>query len=546
MIQPAQQPQTKTAKQSDLLLELGCEAYLFHTPDSEAYADIPVKGYTETTPLRSETFKNWLLVAYFKEHGGTPSTNATQEALNTLVALAKLDRPEHEVFLRVGRHDGALYLDMCNQAREVIRVSTSGWEVLPSEGLPVRFRRTAEMLERPLPTPRRGGSVDRLWDVLNVPDKDSRVLITAFLLGMLHPTGPYPGLALYGEQGTAKTSTARYLRQVVDPTSAPVTGDPRDIETVALQAHANWVPVFDNLRTVRDILSDALCRLCTGSAYNKRTHYANTDLTVVKTKRPFMLTSIADAVQQPDLIDRMLVVRLQPIPRGKRRTEAVTDAIFSEAHPDILGGLLDAAVDSLCGHEHVELGSLPRMADFARWVIAAESALGWKDGTFLRVYDGNKTDAYETAINANPVAQAVVSLMDKWSDDTWKGTPTDLYIVLSAQVDDGRGKKPVGWPVNAQKMTDRLNEAAPALRSRGIDVQPCRIGNDRGWRLERLDLVDSGEEEERTVRTQRTRNSSIFEVKKEEEEKENLCADAYVAYGASVDGDDEDDFPDIF
>lgn len=111
---------------------------------------------------------------------------------------------------------------------------------------------------------------------------------------------------------------------------------------------------------------------------------------MVKAKRPFMLTSIADAVQQPDLIDRMLTVRLAPIPEGKRRTEDETDATFAEAHPSILGGLLDATVAALRGYKEVALERLPRMADLAKWVTAAESALSWESGTFIATYGGNK------------------------------------------------------------------------------------------------------------------------------------------------------------
>jgi hypothetical protein len=346
------------------------------------------------------------------------------------------------------------------------------------------------MLAQPIPAPLHGGSVDALFTVLNVPDEEGRVLIRGYLLGMLHPTGPYPGLALYGEQGSAKSSAAVFLRSVIDPTSAPKTGKPRNDETVFLQAHANWVPAFDNLGAIPDWLADALCGVSTGMAYNKRTLYDDTGLTVINVMRPFILTSITDAVTQSDLLNRLLVVRCPAIPKEHRLTEAELAKRFARAHPYILGGLLDATVEALKGYKTAQVGDLPRMADIARWVQAGEEALGQKPGTFVSVYTANEVDSYEAVLNANLVAQAVIRLMAEESQ--WEDTPTELYRVLSHLVAEGPyDKTPFGWPTNAKTMSDKLNAAVPALREReGIDVRRGSPGHERVIRLLKLELED--------------------------------------------------------
>ena len=40
------------------------------------------------------------------------------------------------------------------------------------------------------------------------------------------------------------------------------------------------------------------------------------------------------------------------------------------------------------------------MADFARWVVAAEPALGWPAGSFLKAYTGNRDAIHEIALDA--------------------------------------------------------------------------------------------------------------------------------------------------
>ena len=63
-------------------------------------------------------------------------------------------------------------------------------------------------------------SIDRLRPFLNVNANDF-VLVVAYLLAALRPGGPYPVLALIGEQGTAKTTLVRVFRSLIDPSMVP-------------------------------------------------------------------------------------------------------------------------------------------------------------------------------------------------------------------------------------------------------------------------------------------------------------------------------------
>jgi hypothetical protein len=71
--------------------------------------------------------------------------------------------------------------------------------------------------------------------------------------------------------------------------------------------------------------------------------------------------------------------------------------------PRVLGALLDAAAHGLRRLSRVQLERSPRMADFALWATACETAF-WPSGTFLRVYDANRRAAIEGVIEADPVA----------------------------------------------------------------------------------------------------------------------------------------------
>jgi hypothetical protein len=74
--------------------------------------------------------------------------------------------------------------------------------------------------------------------------------------------------------------------------------------------------------------------------------------------------------------------------------------------PRILGALLDAAVRGLQTLHDIRLTSLPRMADFALWATACETAL-WPAGTFTRAYDVNRKAAVEGIIEVDRIFRPV-------------------------------------------------------------------------------------------------------------------------------------------
>jgi hypothetical protein len=57
----------------------------------------------------------------------------------------------------------------------------------------------------PLPIPQAAdGGLEALATFVNVPSHDDLVLVATWLLAALRPGGPYPVLAIAGEQGSAE------------------------------------------------------------------------------------------------------------------------------------------------------------------------------------------------------------------------------------------------------------------------------------------------------------------------------------------------------
>jgi len=194
-----------------------CEE-VFHTASGLAYADFITDGHRETWPIRSKRFRTWLRRCYYEATGAAAGAAAIGSALDLLEARAQFDAPERAVNIRVAEQAGRLYLDLADEHWRTVEIAPDGWRVL--EHPPVRFRRSAGML--PLPVPERGGSIEVLRSFLNLSNQNDFVLVVAWLLAALRPGGPYPLLAVSGEQGSAKTVLSKVLRALVDPNAAPV------------------------------------------------------------------------------------------------------------------------------------------------------------------------------------------------------------------------------------------------------------------------------------------------------------------------------------
>lgn len=466
---------------AQVLTELAGEAQLFHTRDGDTYATFQVDGHKETWPLRSKGFKRWLLRRFYQQEG-KPGGQAIEDALQTLESKAHFDSPEFPVYSRVAEKGGNIYLDLTDENWQAVEITPTGWRVVADP--PVKFRRARGMA--PLPTPVKGGSVDELRAFVNVPDEDSWRLLVAWLVMAFRPTGPYPILILQGEQGSAKSTTARVLRALVDPSTAPLRTTPREERDLMIAANNAWVLAFDNLSGISPWLSDALCRLATGGGFATRELYTNDEEVIFDAMRPVVINGIDELTSRQDLLDRAIILNLPAIPEEKREDEASFWRVFEVARPRILGALLDAVAAGLKNFDAVKLDRLPRMADFAKWATACEEALPWEAGGFMAAYAGNREDAIELALEADVVAVAVKALLEK--EGTWEGTASELLPALGRYTLE-QTQKTKAWPKSARALANRLRRAATFLRQTGVEVEFCREESRERRRLIRLNKV---------------------------------------------------------
>jgi hypothetical protein len=489
--------------QAEILLDLAATAHLVHTTEGRRFAVVPVNGHTEVLAIgeKGSAFRDWLLRRFRATQEGIPNTNALSQAMEALAADARFIGERRDVYTRLASHDGKLYLDLANEAWQVVEITKEGWQVIAQP--PVYFRRPNGMLPLPLPNP--DGTLEDFYALLPVEKKtDEAHLILGWLVATFQPTGAFAHLGIHGEQGSTKSTLTRHLRRLVDPNKAPARSAPQEERDLAITATNSAIVALENLSHVPDWLSDVLCALSTGAGFSTRSLYTDDEEMIFAMKRPVVMNGIAEVAVRGDLIDRCVFVTLPAITEQARKSEAEVDRVFAKCQPKALGALLDVVCTALHNQGKGRFAALPRMADFALWVEAASPALGWERGEFLRVYNANRANAAHMELEASLVATHLLAWLAA-PDNKEKLLMKELLQMLTdAATAFGQKKEPPGWPKSGQALRAHLKRYAPALRREGWTL----VDHPKGERGRTVSFVKADEVADEVCQTQKFVRSS--------------------------------------
>jgi hypothetical protein len=443
--------------QASRLVELAMERFdLVMSDDGRPYG-IARNGPNIALPLRGSRGLRTRLAAIFADdtRGTAPSQSALADALAVLEGYAARKDPV-PVHLRLARHGDGIVIDLGTADGRCIIVGPGGWH--RENRSPVLFRRTT--LTSVIPDPvRDGDGLATLSGLLNASETAFR-LLAGWMVSTLIPDIPHPILAFKGEQGTGKTTAARCVVQVIDPSPAPLRTAPRDVKQWVVVAAASWAVCLDNVNAISGWLSETLCRAVTGDGNVDRALYTDDDVTVLAFRRVVMITSIDAGHLDGDLAERLLLIELQPMADEKRRTDAELTAAYLAAQPSILASLLDLTAEVLKRLPEVRPESMPRMADFACVLQAVDEVRGWET---LAAYAAAADTIAADVLEGDPFGKAVAVMVREQPEHSWTGTAGQLLELVTP--DKGL---PKSWPKDATRAGGRLKRVAPLLRQAGI------------------------------------------------------------------------------
>jgi hypothetical protein len=326
------------------------------------------------------------------------------------------------------------------------------------------FRRLSHQQRQVRPS--KNGDIRKLLDYINIVKPEHQLLFLVYVVSCFIEDIPHPIAIFHGPQGTAKSTSCRILKRIIDPSKIDVLSFPKNETELVQQLSHHWLLAYDNVSLLPDWASDALCRAVTGGGFSKRELYTDDEDVIYYFRRCIVLNGINLASNKPDVLDRSLLFALEPIDPAKRRTENELWKNFEQDLPVILGGILDSLSKALQILPTVKLVGFPRMADFAEKGCAIATALGYTQDEFERAYAANRNEHNESVVQEDIVASAIVKFME--DKNVWDDHPQALYDDLLAMYGE---RRPKNFPADHTRLSRHLNTITSNLSAVGLQIE---------------------------------------------------------------------------
>lgn len=458
---------------------------LLKTADKKTFIGLPNQPLT-AIPTDSEQFYESVSLDYYSEYGVPLMKDALNRILPTVRALINKQGEEIKLFNRVAAYEQDIFYDLFEDDT-FVRIGANGFSLVDAEVIKqtkLRFVRYSHQSKQD--KPELGSSIDdayRLFDYLAIKDEEQQKLLLCHLAACLVPDIARCMLVLHGSRGSAKSTTLRIIRSLIDPASPLLVRMPEKDNDLQIFLEKNYFCCFDNVSWISKQVSDSLAMMITGGGTISRKLYTNSEIVTTNLKSSLALNGINLAIREPDLLERSLIIetrRLESI-----QSEEMLTYDFGMNKSFILGGLFALLSASL--KNSVEQLEFPlfRMADYYRYASGAAVALGLTHEKFAEIFQRNVDRQNEAAIESSPLAQVVVDYMSDKATSV-EVRSSELYTALTERAKEMGVDK--GMPKGAHMLWKRLNPLRIDLESVGIvvervdrkDASYIRIENKRG------------------------------------------------------------------
>lgn len=446
--------------------------------------------------INHKNFKMYLSTLMFSIEEKVPNNEALNATINLISGKCLIEGKQCFLFNRVApAKNGGIWIDMSDQNWRAILVTSEGWSI--ENEPPILFKRYSHQLPLTLPVKltdeQQKEYALKLLDYINIPSNDSstKLAFMCAVISYLIPNISHPMIVLHGPQGTAKSTVFKLIKRLIDPSSLELLSLPKDERELVQQLDHHWFAPYDNLTGMPNWASDTFCKAVTGGGLSIRELYSNDDDMIYNFKRCVGLNGINPAARRGDLLDRTILISVEPIPNEKKKTDQELDTAFNKDKPYILGGILGVLSKALAIYPTVQVkGGYQRLADFNKYGCAIAQALGFTQEDFIQAYAEKVETQNEEAINANPVSIAIYNFCKErikskvWLQPetaltsgnhihTWETTPTEFYKELTAfaqltgQITNGPKNS---WPKAPNSFMRLLNEIKHNLAKEGCII----------------------------------------------------------------------------
>lgn len=392
---------------SDIILHDIMEAghKFYHDKSDVAYVSFEDNGYTKHLVVQDSSYMQQIRYMYLKKYGKSLHKDCIQQILDTLEVKALHEGNLIQPAIRCKYLQGKIYYYLADDEQTVICIDEDGLHFMKQSPIPFIKRKT--MGEQVVPLESKTSFRKLASKHWKFASKTDRMLHHILLISRYISDVPLPIIYYHGDRGSAKTTSMRMDKMLIDPSPIDVKALPKNINDVIASLSTQYMICYDNIDRIAPYLSDIMCITTTNGYYSKKKLYSNNDEYPIMLNARLSFTGITNISNKADLIDRMVCLKLKRIDAKKRKTlDEVMDA-FKKDVPYLLYEIMKILAKSIQVYKELDLHSLPRMADFAKWGYAIAEVMGYGGETFLEAYEKNQNGLLESMVEEDSLANEI-------------------------------------------------------------------------------------------------------------------------------------------
>ena len=384
--------------------------------------------------IESKEFKDWLQELSCKLFEKPLHNQAMEEVLAYCRVWARESGLNFWVNTRVGysEEDNFIEVNLLRNDGKVLRISPESIEL----DYP-RLKFVANKNQLPIPfdydlfkslDPKQFTEKELLslfGQVFNIQTREELALLLAWMIKTFYPKGEYPILVVLGErEGVGKSTTCKFIVQLLDPCKTPLKRIPRTIEDLYSLAKNNFILCFDNLSHISEDLSDAFCQLSTEGSLSKRKLYTDAENIDLPLKNPLILNSIYSIAQKRDLRRRCITLELKK-PTEYKTIEELEEN-FKKTAPLIYSYLVFCVQEALKKKE-IQLKKLD-ITTTCRFVANAHPVFFISGKEFVQTLQANREEVAREILESSLLLPIIQEKLEPFG--IWQTTAKELLDEL--------------------------------------------------------------------------------------------------------------------
>lgn len=264
-----------------------------------------------------------------------------------------------------------------------------------------------------------------LKNFINTSDENFKMIIIYILCAFIKDI-PHPILIILGGAGTSKSTTTTFLNELIDPSINEIMSLPKKDDLELVLSNRYFV-AFDNIgenQITKDV-SDLLCQAVTGATVVRRKKYTDKEETYLKLNNVIVFNGITPNIFKEDLLQRSIVINMNPIDIKERRLLSDIRNEFRENLPKYLEAIAVVLQHYLKNSELPVNQELSRMADFEYAGIIFSKIMFNDETIFSNLYKNNLKRYHQKVVELDSIVAFIQEYIEIYS--CIEGTPSYVF-----------------------------------------------------------------------------------------------------------------------